>query len=159
MGLKEQLSDDLKTAMREADAVRRDTIRSLLTAINNAEVARVNVKDAAATRQPLPEPDLLDVLKKQAKQRRESVAEYEKAQRADLADREKAELALIDAYLPEQMSREDIVTEVRKAIEETGATGPNDKSKLMPVIMGRLKGRADGRDINEVVSELLGNKS
>ena len=158
MGLKEQLSDDLKTAMREADAIRRDTIRSLLTAINNAEVARVNVKDAAATRQPLPEPDLLDVLKKQAKQRRESVAEYEKAQRADLADREKAELALIDAYLPEQMSREDIVAEVRKAIEETGSAGPNDKSKLMPVVMGRLKGRADGRDINEIVTELLGNK-
>lgn len=159
MGLKEQLSDDLKTAMREGDAIRRETIRSLLTAINNAEVARVNVKDASATRQPLPEPDVLDVLKKQAKQRRESVVEYEKAQRQELADREKAELALIDAYLPEQMSRDNIVAEVRKAIEETGAAGPNDKSKLMPVIMGRLKGRADGREINEVVTELLGNKS
>jgi uncharacterized protein YqeY len=155
MGLKAQISDDLKDAMRAGEAVRRDTLRSLLTAINNAEVARVNTKDESATRQELGEPDVLDVVQKQAKQRRESVTEYEKAKRQDLVDRETAELAIIEAYLPQQMSRDDIAAEVRKALEETGANGPSDKGKVMPVIMGRLKGRADGRLINEVVTELL----
>jgi uncharacterized protein YqeY len=158
MGLKATISDDLKTAMRAGDAIRRDTLRSLLTAVNNAEVARVNVKDASSSRQEMADDDVLEVLKKQAKQRRESVAEYEKGNRADLADREKAELEIIAAYLPEQLSRDAITAEVKKAIEETGASGPSDKAKLMPVVMGRLKGRADGREINEVVTELLGAK-
>jgi uncharacterized protein YqeY len=155
MGLKDQIATDLKDAMRDADAVRRDTLRSLLTAINNTAIARVNVKDESASRQDLTDPEVLDVLQKQAKQRRESIAEYEKAKRADLADREKAELEIIAAYLPQQMSRDEITAEVRKVIEETAASGPGDKSKVMPVIMGRLKGRADGREINEVVTELL----
>ena len=155
MALKEQISDDLKSAMREGDAVRRDTLRSLLTAINNTEVARVNVKDESATRQPLTDADILDVFQKQAKQRRESVAEYEKAKRQDLVDREQAELAIIEAYLPQQLSREEITSEVKAVIAETGATGPSDKNKVMPAIMTKLKGRADGRLINEVVTELL----
>jgi uncharacterized protein YqeY len=155
MGLKDKISEDLKSAMRENDAVRRDTLRSLLTAINNTAIARVDVKDESATREELSEDDVAGVLQKQAKQRRESIAEYEKANRNDLADREKAELTIISAYLPQQMSRDEITAEVRKAIAETGATGPGDKSKLMPVLMGRLKGKADGREINEVVTELL----
>jgi uncharacterized protein YqeY len=155
MGLKDQIATDLKDAMRENDAVRRDTLRSLLTAINNTAIARVDVKDESATREELSEEDVAGVLQKQAKQRRESIAEYEKAARTDLVDRETAELAIIAAYLPQQMSRDEITAEVRKAIEEVGATGPGDKSKLMPVLMGRLKGKADGREINEVVTELL----
>lgn len=155
MALKEQISDDLKEAMRANDLVRRETLRSVLTAIRNAEIARVNVKDESATRQELADADVLDVLQKQAKQRRESIEEYKKGGRQDLVDRESAELAIISAYLPAQMGRDEIVAEVRKAIEETGAAGPRDKGKLMPVVMGRLKGRADGRAINEVVTELL----
>jgi hypothetical protein len=156
MGLKDRLQDDLKDAMRAGDATRRDTLRSVITAINNAAIARVNVKDEAATRQELPEADVLGVIQKQAKQRRESIDEFRKASRNDLADREQAELAIIEAYLPQQLSRDDVAGEVRKAIAETGATGPSDKAKVMPVIMGRLKGQADGRLINEVVTELLG---
>lgn len=155
MALKEQISDDLKSAMKEGDAVRRDTLRSLLTAINNSEVARVNVKDESATRQPLTDADILDVFQKQAKQRRESVAEYEKAKRQDLVDREQAELAIIETYLPQQLSRHEIAAEVKTVIAETGATGPSDKNKVMPAIMAKLKGRADGRLINEVVTEQL----
>ena len=155
MALKEQISDDLKSAMREGDAVRRDTLRSLLTAINNTEVARVNVKDESATRQPLADADILDVFQKQAKQRRESIVEYEKAKRTDLVDREQAELEIIEAYLPQQLSRDEIAAEVKAVIAETGATGPSDKNKVMPAIMAKLKGRADGRLINEVVTELL----
>ena len=156
MPLKDQISDDLKDAMRSGEVVRRETLRSVLAAIRNAEIARVNVKDESATRQELGDNDVLDVLQKQAKQRRESIEEYKKAGRQDLVDRESAELEIISAYLPAQMGRDEIVAEVRKAMEETGAAGPGDKSKLMPVVMGRLKGRADGRAINEVVTELLG---
>ncbi|MBI5288658.1 MAG: GatB/YqeY domain-containing protein [Chloroflexi bacterium] len=158
MALKDRLSDDLKEAMRAGEAVRRETLRSILAAVRNTELARVNVKDESASRQELVDSDVLDVLQKQAKQRRESIEEYKKAARQDLVDRETAELAIISAYLPAQMGRDEIVAEVRKAMEETGAAGPGDKSKLMPVVMGRLKGRADGRAINEVVTELLGGK-
>lgn len=158
MGLKHQIGEDLKDAMRAGEATRRDVMRSLLTAINNTEVARVNVKDPSAGRQELAEPDVLDVLQKQAKQRRESIEEYKKAGREDLAGRESAELEIITAYLPQQLGRDEILAEVRMAMQETGASGPADKAKLMPVVMGKLKGRADGRAINEVVTELLGGK-
>lgn len=156
MGLKEQLSADLKDAMRAGDAVRRDVLRSLLTAINNAEIARVNVKVEDASRQALAENDVLDVLQKQAKQRRESIEEYRKGGRADLVAREDAELAIISGYLPQQLSRDEVIAAVREVIAETGAAGPGDKAKVMPAAIGRLKGRADGRLINEVVTELLG---
>lgn len=155
MGLKEQLADDLKDAMRAGDGIRRDVLRGLLTAINNTEIARVNIKDESATRQALAEPDVLDVVQKQAKQRRESIEEFRKGKRQDLVDRETAELAIIDAYLPKQMSREEITAEVRSVIAETGASGAADKAKVMPAAIARMKGRAEGRLINEVVTELL----
>lgn len=158
MGLKEQLAADLKDAMRAGDGVRRDVLRSLLTAINNAEIARVNVKAEDASRQALAENDVLDVVQKQAKQRRESIEEYRKAGRADLVAREEAELAIISSYLPQQLSRDEVAAVVREVIAETGASGPGDKAKVMPAAIGRLKGRADGRLINEIVTELLGAK-
>jgi uncharacterized protein YqeY len=155
MGLKEKLSEDLKDAMRAGDSVRRDTLRGVLTAVSNAEIARVNVKDETASRQGLGDEDVLDVIQRQAKQRRESIEEFRKGGRQDLVDREQAELALLEAYLPAQASRDEIAAEVRKVIEETGASGPADKGKVMPQAIARLKGRADGRAINEVVTELL----
>ena len=155
MALKEQLSEDLKSAMRGGDAVRRDVLRSLLTAISNTEIARVNVKDASATRSDLADADVLDVVQRQAKQRRESIVEYRNGKRDDLADREEAELNILMAYLPQQLGRDEIVAEVRNVIAETGATSAADKSKVMPIVIARLKGRADGRAINEVVTELL----
>jgi len=155
MGLKEQLSSDLKDAMRANDARRRDVLRGLLTAVSNAEIARVNVKVESASRQELGDADVLDVIQKQAKQRRESIEEYRKAGRKDLVETEEGELVILEAYLPEQLSREEVAAEVRNVIAETGAAGPADKAKVMPVAIGRLKGRADGRVINEVVTELL----
>ena len=155
MSLKAQLSDELKDAMRTGDALRRDVLRGLLTAVSNAEIARVDVKDASAIRQELDDPGVLDVIQKQAKQRRESIEEYQKANRTDLAGREQAELELLMAYLPAQLSRDEIADEVRRVIAETGASGPRDKGKVMPAVIARLKGRADGRAINDVVTELL----
>ena len=156
MGLRAQLPDDLKDAMRAGDGIRRDVLRSLLTAISNAEIARVNVKDASAVRQELGDADVLDVIRKQVKQRRESAEEYRKARRAELVAREDAEAEILSAYLPAELSRDEIATVVRAAIAQTGASGPAGKAKVMPVVMGELKGRADGRVINEIVTELLG---
>ena len=155
MGLKEQLSGDLKDAMRSGDARRRDVLRGLLTAISNTEIARVNVKAEAAGRTELTDPDVLDVIQKQAKQRRESIEEFRKGGRADLAEVEEAELAILSAYLPQQLTRDEVAAQVREIIAETSASSPSDKAKVMPVAIARMKGRADGRLINEVVMALL----
>jgi uncharacterized protein YqeY len=155
MSLKETLSNDLKDAMRQGDALRRDTLRSVLTAISNAEVARVDPEEAASVRTDLNDDDVQDVVRKQFKQRRDSAAEFRKGSREDLASREDAEAEILATYLPKQLSREEIAAEVRTIIDETGASGPGDKAKVMPAAMSKLKERAEGRLINEVVTELL----
>jgi uncharacterized protein YqeY len=155
MGLKTRISDDLKDAMRAGDADRRDTLRSVLTAISKVEIPGEDVEDATATRRELSDDDVLQVVEKQAKQRRQSIDAYQKAGRDDLVRKESAELTILETYLPQQMSRDEIAAEVRAVIAETGASGAADKSKVMPAAIARLKGRADGRAINEVVSELL----
>jgi uncharacterized protein YqeY len=155
MSLKQKLADDLKDAMRAGDETRKSTLRMLMTAVQNAEIAAVNVKDPDATRKEFDDDQVLGVIAKQAKQRRESIDEFTKANRKDLADKEASELAVLETYLPAMMSRDEILAEARKVIAETGATGPADKGKVMPVLMKTLAGRADGRAINEVVTELL----
>jgi uncharacterized protein YqeY len=159
MTLKQDLANDLKDAMRAGEARRRDVVRSLMAAVRNTEIARVNVKDESASRQDLSDADVLDVIQKQAKQRRESIEEYKKGGRADLVDAETEELAIIEAYLPRQLTRDEVTAEVRAVLAETGASGAGDKPKVMPAAIARMKGRADGRMINEVVTELLGGKS
>ncbi len=155
MTLKEQLANDLKDAMRAGEARRRDVVRSLMAAVRNTEIARVNLKDESASRQDLSDADVLDVIQKQAKQRRESIEEYKKGGRADLVEVETEELVIIEAYLPQQLTREEVTAEVRAVIAEAGAAGPGDKAKVMPTAIARMKGRADGRMINDVVTELL----
>ncbi len=146
MTTKEQLNDDLRQALRSGDGVRRDTLRLLLSSLHNAEI------DAG---KPLDEMGILTVIGREVKQRRESIEEYRKGARQDLVDRETAELNVLTGYLPAQLSRDEIVREAGRVIEQVGAHGPADKGKVMPVIMGELRGRADGREINEVVTELL----
>ena len=92
---------------------------------------------------------------RETKQRHESIEAFEKGNRQDLADKEKAELAILMEYLPEQISHDDIVAAARKIIEEVGATGQSDKGKVMSQLMPQMKGRADGQEVNAVVSELL----
>jgi uncharacterized protein YqeY len=104
----------------------------------------------------LTDDDTLAVLAKEAKQRRESIEEFRKANRSDLADKEEAELAVLSSYLPQAVSRDEIVEAARRAVQETGASGPKDIGKVMPVLMQQLRGRAEGREINEVVREILG---
>lgn len=148
MPLKEQFTADLTDAMRQSDDVRKSTLRMLITAINVAEVA-------GSERRQLSDEQVMQVLAKQVKQRRESIDEFKKAGRQDLVDKEAAELKVLEAYMPPQMPREEIEAEARKAIAEVGAKGPSDKGKVMQTLMPRLSGRAEGREINAVVTELL----
>jgi len=145
--LKQKLSDDLKQAMKSGDTVKRDTLRMLMSAINNAEIAR---KDS------LEDSDILGVIAKEIKQHQESIESFKQGNRPDLVVKEEEESAILQVYLPEQMTREAIVEEAKKVIASLGAQGPGDKGKVMQQLMPGLKGRADGKEINAVVSELLG---
>lgn len=146
MSLKEQLAQDLREAMRSGDEVRKLAIRAATAAIRNGEIADGREYEDA---------DVQRVVQRQVKQRRDSIAEFEKAGRQDLVAKESAELAVLDAYLPQQLSRDQIVAVVQQVIAETGAAGPAAKGKVMPVVIKRLQGQADGREINAVVTELL----
>ncbi|RLC72436.1 MAG: GatB/YqeY domain-containing protein [Chloroflexi bacterium] len=146
MTLQERLTADLKQALKTGDTTRRSVIRMIIAGIKNAEIA----KSA-----PLDDAGVMDVLAKQAKQHRESIAEFSKGNRQDLVAKEEAELAIILEYLPKQMSREEIAAAARQVIEQVGARGPGDKGKVMSQLMSQLKGKADGREVSDVVSELL----
>ena len=150
MLLKDQFAEDLKDAMRQRDETRKTTLRLLITAIKNAEVAAIKQLD---------DREVLSVVAKQVKQRRESIEEFGKAGRQDLVDQEAAEMRVLETYLPPAMDREEVVAEARKAIAEVGAQGPGDKGKVMSALVPRLAGRAEGRLINEIVTELLAGHS
>jgi len=144
--LKQKLTDDLKQAMRGGDRVRRSVIRLVQAAIKNAEIARqATLEDA----------DILGIMAKEVRQRKESIEAFKQGNRQDLVAQEEAELAILEEYLPQQMTREEVMTEARRVIEEVGAQGLSDKGRVMPKLIAQLKGRADGREINAVVSELL----
>ena len=145
--LKQKLSDDLKQAMKSGDTVKRGTLRLLMSAVNNAEIAK---------RAALENSDILGIIAKEVKQHQESIESFKQGNRPDLVAKEEAELAILQDYLPEQMTREAIIAEARKVIAAVGAAGPGDKGKVMQQLMPGLKGRADGKEINQVVTELLG---
>ncbi|MCX6003782.1 MAG: GatB/YqeY domain-containing protein [Chloroflexi bacterium] len=146
VSLKEKLNNDLRQSLRAGDKVRLSTIRLVLSAMNNAEIAK---------QAKLEDGDILGVIAKEIKQRHESIDAFKQGNRPDLVAKEEAELAVLQSYLPRQMSREEIIIAARRIIEEVGAQGPNDKGKVMPKIISELKGKADGKEINAVVTELL----
>ncbi len=143
MTLKDQLLKDLHNSMRSGDLLRKETLRMARSAVRNAEIDRIAELDDAGVQ---------DILRKEIKQRRESAEEYERARRMDLADKERAEAAILEAYLPQQMTEDEIEAEVRAILTETGA---REMSKVMPVAMSRMRGKADGRLVNRVVTRLL----
>ena len=144
--LRIKISDDLKQAMRAGDKVRRDTLRMLIASVHNAEIA----KQSALT-----DADILGVISKEVKRHQESIDAFKKGNRADLVAKEEAEMAILQSYLPEQMSRDEIIAAAKEVITAVGAKGPGDKGKVMQQLMPKLKGRADGKEINDVVTELL----
>ncbi len=146
MALKEQLTQDMQAAMRAGDTEKRDTLRMMLAAVKQTEIDEKMTLDDAGVQ---------SVLAKQAKQRRESIAEYTQAGRTELAAEEEIELAIIETYLPQMMSREEITLLAQKVIAEVGATTPKDMGMVMGRLMPQVKGKADGRLVNEVVRDIL----
>jgi len=144
--LKDRIQADLLEATRRQDVITRETLRMLRSAIRYAEVERGHQLDEA---------EIYEVIARQIRQRRESIAEFEKGGREDLAARERSELEVLERYLPAQLTREEIVELARQVIEEVGASGPRDVGKVMGRLMPRVRGRADGRLVNAVVQELL----
>jgi len=149
LALLQKLRDDLKQALRSRDSLRVSALRLVLADINNAEIA----KGA-----PLDDVGILSVVAKRAKQHRESIDAFSKGNRSDLVAKEEAELAVLREYLPEPISREEIIVAARQVIEEIGARGPGDKGKVMSKLMVQLKGKAEGREVSDVVSELLASR-
>ena len=146
--LQQKLTDDLKQAMKGGDTLKRSVIRLVMAAIKNAEIAK---------RKALEDGDILGIIAKEIRQRKESIEAFKEGDRPELAANEEAEMAVLEAYMPAQMSRDEIVAEAQKVIKELGAESIRDKGKVMPQLIAKLKGKADGREINEVVTELLGS--
>ncbi len=146
MNLKARLQEDLKEALRARDERRKAVIRMSLSAIQLAEVEHGGELD---------DPSLIAVLQREVKRRQETIEELRGADRPDRLADEEAELAILESYLPRMLTREEIASEARAVIAQVGASGLKDMGAVMQALMPRMKGRADGRLVNEVVRELL----
>ena len=147
--LKERLDGDLKDAMRNKDSVRRTVLRTIISEIRNAEIAKQEALD---------DEGVLVVMTKRAQQRRDSIEAFERGNRPDLVQKEKSELAFIVEYLPEPMLRDDIVKLVEGIILEEQAQSLRDMGKVMARVMPAVRGRADGREVSSIVTDLLSDK-
>ena len=144
--LLDTIRSQMTAAMRSGDTQRRDTLRLLIAALDNARIA---------AGRDLSDEDAVVALQREAKQRRESIEEYRKGGRDDLVEAEQQELVIIEAYLPSQLSEDELRAIVREVIAEHGASGPADLGAVMGPLMQRVRGRADGRQANAIVRELL----
>ena len=146
MSLKERITDDMKTAMRAKDSERLGTIRLLQSALKQKEVdERIELDDAA----------IVAIVDKMIKQRKDSIAAFEQAARQDLVDKEKAELAVLSAYLPERLSAQELTDAVLAIVKELGASGPGDMGKVMGAVKTRLAGKADMGAVSATVKAAL----
>ncbi len=146
MHLKERLAEDLKAAMKARETVRKNTVQSVRAAILQVEKDnKVELDDAGVT----------DVIAKELKKRRDVLPDYEKSGRADLIAELKEEMNVLMAYLPAQLTREELEAIVRETVESSGATSMKDMGKLMGLILPKVKGRADGKEVNELVKLYL----
>jgi hypothetical protein len=150
MALKDTISQDLKNAMKSGEKLRLETLRTLRAALMEKEIEK------RGSGNPMTPEDEIGVLMTAAKKRRESIEQFQNGGRPELAEQERKELAIIQEYLPKQISSEEIEKSVREVIAQTGAAGPQDFGKVMPQVMKLLKGKADGRLIQETVKKLLG---
>ncbi len=142
-----RLSLQIQEALKAGDRTRLDTLRLLATAVRNREVE---------LGRDLSDEDLVEVAAREVKRRKEAAEAYERGGRPELAQKERNEQAVLEAYLPEPLSEEEVRAAVDEAIAATGAAGPDDLGKVMGQVMGRLKGRVDGSEVNRLVRERLG---
>ena len=149
MTLAQRLQDELTSAIRSQDELRRDTLRMAVAAAYNAE---------KSARRPLSDDELIGVLAREVKTRRESVEAYTKAGRDDLAGREEREIAVLSAFLPQPLTEDELRGLVRAAIDETGAASARDLGRVMSVLAPRIKGRADGRQASGMVAQELAQR-
>ncbi|MGD0781165.1 MAG: GatB/YqeY domain-containing protein [Dehalococcoidales bacterium] len=145
--LQKRMTEDMKQAMKSGDTIKRDTLRMLISSVKNAEGAKLDSLD---------EGEVLSVVSREVKRHLESIDAFKKGNRADLVAKEEAELKVLQSYMPAQLSHDEVVKAAKEAIAAVGANGPGDKGKVMQQLMPKLKGKADGKVINDVVTELLG---
>ena len=146
MDLKAQLTEDLKSALRSGDKLRTSVIRLLTALIKNREVEK---------RGPLTDPEVIQAVSASCKQRQEAIEQYRQGGRQDLVDKETAELAILQSYLPAALSTEEIQTLVREAIRDSQASSPREMGKVMALLMPKVAGRADGKVVSTLVREML----
>jgi uncharacterized protein len=146
---KQNLQEELKQSMLSRNELKTSVLRMLLSAINYYEIQKGGAGYEAS------EEDILNVIGNQAKQRRDSIVEFKKAQRQELVDKESKELEFLNVYLPAQMSEEEVATLVKKAVEQTGALTMQDIGKVMGVLMPQVKGKADGGLVSNLVRQAL----
>lgn len=146
MTLREKLETDIKDSMRRRDQPRVDALRFLKFAVQAAEKDR---------RQTLDDPAMLEVISKQANDRRESVRAFRQGQRHELADKEAAELAILEEYLPSQLTQDQIIALIQDTAAQVGASGPRDRGRLLGRLMPQLRGQADGAEVNRLAGEFL----
>ena len=145
--LREQFDEELKTAMKGGDKVRVSTLRMVKASVKNAEIDRGH---------PLDDGEVIDLLMTLCKQRKESVVQFEKGGRHDLAEQETQELSVLRSFLPEPLSPEEIEAKVREVISEVGASGPKDMGVVMKAIKPKVAGRAEGKLVSDIVRKVLG---
>ncbi|MFD0870569.1 glutamyl-tRNA(Gln) amidotransferase subunit E [Chlamydia abortus] len=146
MSLSDRLNEDMKQAMKSQDKFRLSVIRMIRSAIKNIEIDQ---------RRSLDDNEVLDIISREIKQRKDSLQEFEKAGREDLAQAAKAEIAVIAEYLPQQLTEEEVRVLVQQTIQETGASSKAEMGKVMGALMPKVKGRADGKLVNQLVQQLL----
>lgn len=146
MTLRDRLEDDIKDSMRRRDQPRVDALRFLKFAVQAAEKER---------RETLDDPAVVEVVAKQANDRRESVRAFRDAQRGELADKEAAELAVLEEYLPPQLGQDEIIALIQETAAAVGATGPRDRGRLLGRLMPQVRGKADGAEVNRLAGEFL----
>ena len=147
MNLYEKLDSDVKIALKEGNALKVSVLRMVLSTIKTLQIEK-NIKS-------LDDDGVIQILQRHAKQHRESIDQFGKGGRQDLVDKEKAELKILDEYLPKQMTEEELTALVKTAITETGAAMKSDTGKVIRCVMEKAKGKADGKTINRLVGELL----
>ncbi|NQU95767.1 MAG: GatB/YqeY domain-containing protein [Candidatus Omnitrophica bacterium] len=148
MTIEEKIDNEYKTALKAKDAIKVSTLRMLKAEINNVKLNQSKLE--------LKEADIIKIVHRQIKQHKDSIEQFEKGNRADLAEKEKKELAILSDYMPEQLSEEELRKIITETIKELEATTKKDMGKVIKAVMEKAKGKADGKTVSQIISQMLG---